>query len=73
MATDFELTVLDKLSEIHALCATNTQAHKDIDRRVCGIEEKQTRDDWRHWVSAVILAPIMLSGHALARHLGWDV
>lgn len=73
MATDFELTVLKQLSSIESICATNTQAHKDLDRRVGEVELTFKTQDTRNWVKGLVLSVGVLVAHPLIRKMGWDV
>ena len=69
----FEQEVLTQLGDIKALCATNKAENKAVSDRVTTVECKNTRDDWRHWITVVVLMPLMMVLHGFSRHMGCDV
>lgn len=73
MASDFELQVLDKLSKIESFCATNTQAQKDLDRRITNVELTFKTQDTRHWVKSLVMTATLLVAHPVLRKMGWDI
>jgi hypothetical protein len=71
--SDFESTVLEKLSEIQTAVATNAERQNGHEFRLATLEKYNSVQDNRAWVKSIVGAAIVVVAHPIARKLGFDI